>query len=228
MRSLLFRRIMSAHRIWSSNTSSSGLSCSTAASAARCAASAVGIVGERARGHRRAVDDGDDAVDRHPGADRRPVEGLRPAASAGRGPRSRSGCARAASAGRAAFPAPARNRRRRCSTCSRSAARRCRPRVQPSMPQPSRNEPSKPRSPNSLTSTASRRPPAFSRRWRTSVVLPAPRKPVTTVQGILPRLASFGGVLDGARRGGGMRATTPLRNACGPLAPGHDAVGARA
>ncbi len=42
-----------------------------------------------------------------------------------------------------------------------------------------------PSSPNSLTITAMRRPSAFWRMWRSSVVLPLPRKPVTTVAGIL-------------------------------------------
>ena len=55
---------------------------------------------------------------------------------------------------------------------------------QPSMPQPSRIARSTPRSPNSLISSASRRPPLFSSRCRIRLVLPAPRKPVTTVAGI--------------------------------------------
>ena len=38
--------------------------------------------------------------------------------------------------------------------------------------------------PNSLTSTASRRPPGLASKWRISVVFPAPRKPVMTVTGI--------------------------------------------
>src|SRR5262245_49532916 len=55
---------------------------------------------------------------------------------------------------------------------------------QASTPQPLRISPSMPTSPNSLTMIASRLPPAFSRMLRISVVLPAPRKPVTTVQGM--------------------------------------------
>ena len=43
--------------------------------------------------------------------------------------------------------------------------------------------PSKPASPNSLTMTAMRRPPASLSNARSSVVLPAPRKPVSTVTG---------------------------------------------
>ena len=54
-----------------------------------------------------------------------------------------------------------------------------------SMPQRCRISPSTPTSPNSLTMSASRRPSAFASRWRTSVVFPAPRKPVTMVTGIL-------------------------------------------
>src|SRR5260370_18950657 len=74
-----------------------------------------------------------------------------------------------------------------------------------SMPQLLRISPSMPTSPNSLTITARRRPPAFSRMWRTNVVLPAPRKPVTMVQGIFVRdaignfLPKFL-LLDGKRR----------------------------
>ena len=56
---------------------------------------------------------------------------------------------------------------------------------QVSSPQPLRMSPSTPRSPNSLIMSAMRRPPALSSRWRISVVLPAPRKPVTMVAGIL-------------------------------------------
>src|SRR5258707_7757711 len=44
--------------------------------------------------------------------------------------------------------------------------------------------PSKPASPNSLTITAMRRPSAWVSSERNSVVLPAPRKPVSTVTGI--------------------------------------------
>ncbi|MCY1281449.1 hypothetical protein D9M70_302590 [compost metagenome] len=47
-----------------------------------------------------------------------------------------------------------------------------------------------PSSPNSLTITAMRRPPALSRMWRSSVVLPLPRKPVTMVTGILADMAN--------------------------------------
>ena len=53
-----------------------------------------------------------------------------------------------------------------------------------SMPQPRKVSPSMPTLPNSLTMMASRLPLAFSKRWRTSVVLPAPRKPVMMVAGM--------------------------------------------
>ena len=56
----------------------------------------------------------------------------------------------------------------------------------PAMPQLRSVSPSMPSAPNSLTMIASRRPPAFSSTWRTSVVFPAPRKPVMMVAGILP------------------------------------------
>ena len=55
---------------------------------------------------------------------------------------------------------------------------------QPGMPQDRSTSPSMPSAPNSFTSTAMRRPPAWASTWRTRVVLPAPRKPVMTVQGI--------------------------------------------
>src|SRR6218665_4010413 len=60
------------------------------------------------------------------------------------------------------------------------------------MPQPFRISPSMPSSPNSLTITAMRRPCALSRMWRSSVVLPLPRKPVTMVAGIFC-MGSFSG-----------------------------------
>ena len=59
--------------------------------------------------------------------------------------------------------------------------------------QPFRMSPSTPSVPNSLTTTASRRPLALRIRWLISVVLPAPRKPVTMVTGIL---ASCGSATD--------------------------------
>ena len=73
--SVLLSRMRSAQRSWSSNTSSSGLSCSTDASAARCAARASGSSAKAPGGDRRPVDHRDDAVHRDAGADRRPVEG---------------------------------------------------------------------------------------------------------------------------------------------------------
>ena len=61
---------------------------------------------------------------------------------------------------RAAPPWSAGNRPRRCSRCSRWRARRCRPRAALDRRSP-RISPSTPTSPNSLTMTARRRPPAF-------------------------------------------------------------------
>ena len=49
-------------------------------------------------------------------------------------------------------------------------------------PQDLNSEPSIPTSPNSFTNTAKRRP-LWRSNWRNRVVLPAPRKPVTTVTG---------------------------------------------
>src|SRR5271165_3770605 len=58
-------------------------------------------------------------------------------------------------------------------------------RGQASSAQPLSRSPSTPTSPNSLMMSASRRPPAWLRIWRMRVVLPAPRKPVTMVTGVL-------------------------------------------
>ncbi|MCY1243781.1 hypothetical protein D9M72_568140 [compost metagenome] len=60
--------------------------------------------------------------------------------------------------------------------------------LQASAPQPFKTSPSTPRSPNSLMISAMRLPSAFCSRLRIIVVLPAPRKPVMTVAGILPWL----------------------------------------
>src|SRR6202007_1363646 len=53
----------------------------------------------------------------------------------------------------------------------------------PASPKPSSSSRSMPSSPNSLTTTASRRPSAHVSRCRTRLVLPAPRKPVMTGAG---------------------------------------------
>ena len=58
---------------------------------------------------------------------------------------------------------------------------------QSGMAQDCRMSPSTPRVPNSLTTTANRRPPALRIRWLISVVLPAPRKPVMIVTGTFDR-----------------------------------------
>src|SRR5688572_13482590 len=61
---------------------------------------------------------------------------------------------------------------------------------QPSILQPFTNSPSTPVSPNSLMMSAMRLPLALRSRFWIRVVLPAPRKPVTTVAGILPLILS--------------------------------------
>ena len=78
------------------------------------------------------------------------------------------------------------------------------------MAQDFRISPSTPTSPNSLTTTARRLPPGFCIRWLMSVVLPEPRKPVTTVTGILAR-----SVMDQLSLSGGMRAMQFLRRCWG-------------
>src|SRR5688572_22940743 len=61
---------------------------------------------------------------------------------------------------------------------------------QPSILQPFTSSPSIPVSPNSLMISASRRPLALRSKFWINVVLPAPRKPVTTVAGIFVRIWS--------------------------------------
>ncbi len=62
--------------------------------------------------------------------------------------------------------------------------------------------------PNSLTITASRRV-VWVRRWRSSVVLPAPKNPVTMVQGM--RGASLGATR-GEEAGWGVRRVSLIGN----------------
>src|SRR5579863_8046902 len=93
--------------------------------------------------------------------------------------------------------------------------------------QPLTRSPSTPTSPNSLMISASRRPPALARRWRISVVLPAPRKPVTMVTGVL---ASIGEPIFSSQRSFGERERRSARHDAfakseRPLAPGNDALG---
>ena len=186
MRSVLFKRIMSAQRIWSSNTSSSGLSCSTAPSAARCACKAAGSSAKAP-----AATAGPSTTAMTPSTvTRERIAGQLKALTSGLG-RARpevsirmcsGGDGRLKSFSSAGTKSSATVQHRHPFGSSTMSSL-----VQPFIPQPSMKEPSKPMSPNSLTSTASRRPSAFSKRWRTSVVLPAPRKPVTTVQGTLLR-----------------------------------------
>ncbi len=96
-------------------------------------------------------------------------------------------------------------------------------------PQPLRISPSMPMSPNSLTMTASRRPPAFASTWRISVVLPAPRKPVTMVQGTrvsLSVIQSSPGKSVLSKKIGRRRARDEAAlERLGPAAPRHHAVG---
>ena len=98
----------------------------------------------------------------------------------------------------------------RCSTGSHWPARRYRPRRSREMPQLRSVSPSMPSAPNSLTITAIRRPPACSSKCRTSVVLPAPRKPVTMVAGMRPA-----GIMPASPNPGTRGATTAFCNAAG-------------
>src|SRR5271157_5482320 len=90
--------------------------------------------------------------------------------------------------------------------------------------QPLTRSPSTPTSPNSLMMSARRRPPAFAIRWRMSVVLPAPRKPVTIVTGVL---ASIQDPLDFSERRCGRRERRRARDDAlaereRPFAPWND------
>ena len=176
----------SAQSSWSVKTSSSGLSWSTLASAARWSAMAAGsstkapaatagpsitattpstVTRERIAGQLKAATSGLGSA--------RPEVSIRMCSGGSGRSRSRS------SAGTKSSATVQQMQPFGSSTMSRSS--------QAGMPQPARNAPSKPTSPNSLTMIARRRPSLCSTTWRTSVVLPAPRKPVTIVQGILPR-----------------------------------------
>src|SRR5690606_35657529 len=93
---------------------------------------------------------------------------------------------------------------------------------QDSTAQPLRMSPSTPTSPNSLTMSARRLSSTFWRMWRISVVLPAPRNPVTTVQGT--RAAEE--VMEGPSlvETGDARDKAALEGA-GPLSPWDHSVG---
>src|SRR5271166_3969926 len=95
-------------------------------------------------------------------------------------------------------------------------------RGQASSAQPLSRSPSTPTSPNSLMMSASRRPPAWLRIWRMRVVLPAPRKPVTMVTGVL---ASIRLSLSGESGKGRRARHDPLAEGERALAPGDNPVG---
>ncbi|MCY1233990.1 hypothetical protein D9M72_465570 [compost metagenome] len=107
---------------------------------------------------------------------------------------------------------------------SYSAPSRSLPSSSQPMPQPRRMSPSMPSSPNSLTTTAMRRPSALPRMWRSSVVLPLPRKPVTMVTGILALLCVMEWMLSGAQGARGIgraaRAWRTRRRTARPLQRG--------
>ena len=114
-------------------------------------------------------------------------------AGSGRGRRarwSRSGCARNAGPRRARGrpPAGAARSAGRCGNCSTGS--RCRAASTSSVALRS-SASSMPTAPNSLTTTAVPRAFRRLRKRRTSVVLPAPRKPVTMVTGIRAPRARF-------------------------------------
>ena len=182
MRSLLDRMMRSAQATWSSNTSSTGSSWSSNSSAARCAVSASMSEATFRRqgpapsttamtpstvtrllivGHWKARTSGLGRA--------RPEVSMRMWSTFGVRDRIWS------SAGTKSSATVQQMQPLASSTMFSSG--------QASMPQPLRISPSTPTSPNSLMISASRLPPAFSRMWRISVVLPAPRKPVMTVQG---------------------------------------------
>ena len=165
----------------------------------------LGIVGEAPVRDRSGIDHRHHAVDRQLGADRGPVEGLdqrlRQRQARGLdddvvGPR-RSRASSASMAGTKSS-ATVQHRQPLASSTMFSSG-------QDSMPQARRISPSTPTSPNSLTISARRRPFACSSRWRISVVLPAPRKPVTTVTGIFVQGCHGSGCLGWGSGGSGRR-----------------------
>ncbi len=154
-----------------------------------------------------AVDHGDHAVDRDAALHRRPLEGLDQRLGQSQAGGLDQDVVDLRRQRQDLVERRARNRRRRCSRCSHWPVRRCFPPGRCRCRSLCRISPSMPISPNSLTMMAMRLPPAFSSRWRISVVLPAPRKPVTTVQGTRETEAVMDQSFSMSR--GGMRATRP-------------------
>ena len=184
MRSALFSTTRSAQSSWSSKTSSSGLSWSSEQSSARWRAMASGSSAKRP-----AATAAPSTTATTPSTvTREAISGQLKALTSGLGSArpevSMTMCSGGDGPVEQAF---------RAGTKSSATVQQMQPlasstmlsSVQLSMPQLFRISPSMPTSPNSLTITARRRPSAFSSTWRTSVVLPAPRKPVTIVQGTL-------------------------------------------
>ncbi len=182
-RSRLLTTTRSAAASWSSNSSSSGASWSRAGSARRAASTSSGSAAKRpaetAAASTTATTPSTVVRERTSGQAKACTSGFgnaRPEVSmmiwSGGSGRSRSACM----VGRKSSATVQQMHPLASSTISSSS--------QPSMPQARSRSPSMPRSPNSLTTIARRRPAAFSSRWRTRLVLPAPRKPVTTVAGI--------------------------------------------
>ena len=182
----------SAHSSWSSNTSSSGLSWSSEESSARCRAIASGSSAKRpaatAAPSTTAITPSTVTREAISGQLKAFTSGLgsaRPEVSMTMCSGGDGRSSRLFSAGTKSS-ATVQHRQPLASSTMASSG-------QLSTPQLFRISPSMPTSPNSLTITASRRPPAFSSTCRTSVVLPAPRKPVTIVQGTLATLMTAPG-----------------------------------
>ena len=207
-RSALVSRIRSAQAIWSSNTSASGVSWSRLSSAARCAATAAGSGAKRpaatASASASAMTPSTVIRDRIAGQSNALSSGFgsaRPEVSI-RMWSGRWGIAISASIVGMKSSATVQQMQPLASSTMFSAG-------QLASAQDFRISPSTPTVPNSLTRIARRRPCGFCIRWRMSVVLPAPRKPVMTVTGILVRSDM------GQLSIGGMRARLCLRKITG-------------
>ena len=179
----------SAQASWSSKTSSSGLSWSTALSSARSAA-----IASRSSAKRPSATARPSTTATTPSTVRRErIAGQSNALTSGFGKASpdvsmmmwsgRFSCASNASIAGAKSSATVQHRQPLASSTMFSSG-------QLSTPQARKISPSTPTSPNSLITSARRRSRVVSSKWRISVVLPAPRNPVTMVAGIFVLISS--------------------------------------
>ena len=173
---------------WSSKSSSSGLSCSSVGSAAACAPSAAGSLAKRP-----SATAGPSTTAMTPSTVTRVrMSGQLKAWTSGFGsakPEVSITIWSGGSGRSSSVCIVGRNSSATVQQMQPLASSMMLPSAQLASPQPLRISPSMPTSPNSLMTSARRLPFAVRRRWRMSVVLPAPRKPVMMVTGNFATLA---------------------------------------